>query len=230
MWDGVIRALPSGVEAVAPDLPGFGGRAVLSCEPSLDAMAEDLLAALSQRGVEKAAVAGMSMGGYVALALAERAPERVTGLALVDSRPQADTEEARAGRRRLIERVRAAGEEEGPTLAADGAIPRLFATGREEDFARFAREGAKKAGVSGICWALEAMARRPDRTHVMKGLVERGVPVRVVHGTEDRFVPIEDARAFARETGAELVEIPGAGHSSPIEAPERVAEALAGLE
>jgi pimeloyl-ACP methyl ester carboxylesterase len=87
--------------------------------------------------------------------------------------------------------------------------------------------GAEKAGVAGITWALEAMARRPDRSGVLARLT---IPVLIVHGVEDQFIPVERARALAeRMPGALYLEISGAGHCSPLETPEIVAKGLSEL-
>src|SRR4029434_10332953 len=93
-------------------------------EPSLELIADDVARQLPGEAV----IAGFSMGGYVALALAEKHPELVAGLALVNSQAAADTEEAREGRRAMIEKVR----KEGTRAATDAATPKLFATPRAE--------------------------------------------------------------------------------------------------
>src|SRR5688572_18090650 len=80
MWEGVIRGLGSEQKVIAPDLRGFGSPPG-SAEPSLDSMADDVARKLDGTAV----VAGFSMGGYVALALADRHPEKIAGLALINS-------------------------------------------------------------------------------------------------------------------------------------------------
>src|ERR1051325_4231805 len=109
MWFGVIAALGGGVRTIAPDLRGFGKSGAPHGEPSLDALAEDIIHLLERDEIPRAVIAGMSMGGYVALALAEMARERVAGLALVNSQTYADTDEARNGRREMIKKVRVEG-------------------------------------------------------------------------------------------------------------------------
>ena len=88
----------------------------------------------------------------------------VAGLGLINSQTPPDTEEARAGRREMSERVHS----EGSRAAAEAAIPELFSrrSPAREELAQFAAKGAEQAGVDGIAWALEAMARRPDRSSV----------------------------------------------------------------
>lgn len=230
MWEGVARALLAAdpkARVVAPDLPGFGKVPPPKGAPSLDALADAAVDTLVRAGIDRAVAAGMSMGGYVALALAERRGEAVAALALVNSKAEADSDEARSARRAMIERVRA----EGPDVAAEALLPRLFAPGREADPAlrRHPVEGAKKCGVEGITYALEAMARRGDRTAVLERLAARGVPTTVIHGEADALMPASAARALAERVGAVYVGIEAVGHASPLEAPDAVARALLAL-
>jgi len=213
MWDSVVAQFEPDRRFLAPDLRGFGIE-VAGAEPSVDVMAEDVGRQLPGEAV----IAGFSMGGYVALALAEKFPEVVAGLVLINSQAAADGEEARQGRRMMIEKVR----KEGTRAATDGAIPKLFAKRREE-LTGYALKGAERASVTGITWALEAMARRPDRTPVLQRL---GKPILIVHSTEDQFIPATRARELAANLQAKYVEIDGTGHCTPLEAPDKVAAAL----
>jgi pimeloyl-ACP methyl ester carboxylesterase len=222
LWDFVSEPLRRNISVIAPDLSGFGGKPVLKEAPSIDLLADEIAALLKSKKIEKAVVAGMSMGGYVALALAERHPNLVAGLGLISTQAGADTDEARKGRRDLITKVQA----EGPQAALKVALPKLFAPANadNESFKKFPIQGAEKAGVAGICWALEAMARRPDRTAVLKSL---RVPALVLHGTEDMFIPVERARQTADLiAGVDFVAVPDAGHVLPLESPSTVVESL----
>ena len=213
MWEKAVAKFEADRRFLAPDLRGFGVE-LGSAEPSLELMADDV----AQQLPGEAVVIGFSMGGYVALALAEKHPELVAGLALINSQAAADTEEARQGRRAMIEKVR----KEGTRAATDAAIPKLFANPREE-LSRYALKGAERAGVAGITWALEAMARRPDRTQVLRQL---GKPILILHSAEDKFIPVARARELATLLKAKYVEIEGAGHCTPLEGPDKVAAAI----
>jgi pimeloyl-ACP methyl ester carboxylesterase len=213
MWEKVVAKFEADRRFLAPDLRGFGVEPG-STEPSLELMADDVAQQLSGEAV----VVGFSMGGYVALALAEKHPELVAGLALINSQAAADTEEARQGRRAMIETVR----KEGVRAATDAAIPKLFANPREE-LSRYALNGAERAGVAGITWALEAMARRPDRTQVLRQL---GKPILILHSTGDKFIPVTRARELATSLKAKYIEIEGTGHCTPLEAPDKAAVAI----
>jgi pimeloyl-ACP methyl ester carboxylesterase len=220
MWQKVISRLSPELRVIALDLPGFGREPVLNVEPSIDAMADHIARLLDREQIDKALVAGFSMGGYVALALTERRRTRVAGLALINSQPFADSDEVRAGRRTMVERVR----KEGPQAAVAAALPKLFAPARANDpgLRAYAEDGARLAGVPGITWALEAMARRPDRT-----AAAAPVSLLILHSALDLFIPVERIRNFASSLPqAVYVELPDAGHATPLEEPDAVASAL----
>ena len=222
MWDKVLAALPKDIKVITPDLPGFGQTPVGADEPSLDFMADEIAKLLVRENIPRAVLAGFSMGGYVTLSFAERFQDRVAGLALINSQALADTDEVRAGRRATIQKV----HQQGVRAATDAAMPKLFAAANvnKPELLRYPMEGANKAGVAGITWALEAMARRPNRTAVLQRLT---VPLLILHTTEDKFIPVERARDLAKQIPSALyVEVAEAGHCSPLEAPDEVAKAL----
>src|SRR4051812_7635558 len=222
MWFGVIAALGGGVRVIAPDLRGFGKSGAPTGEPSIDAMAQDVINLLDRENIARAVIAGMSMGGYVSLAFAELAREKVAGLALVNSQTYADTEDARKARREMIQKVQA----EGPQAAAQAILPKMFTAVRvnNPDFQKFPINGAEAAGVEGICWALEAMARRPDRSHI---IVEATFPTLILHSDEDQLIPLEKARKMAGlnpQTHFALVKT--GGHGAAMAVPDEVANYL----
>ena len=113
MWSDVVDLLAGDPTVLAPDLPGFGtspsGPDVAGPDrhPSLDAVADAVAAALRADGVDRAVVGGLSLGGYVAMALVERHADLVAGLALIDTKSTADDDAARQNRLRIAATVRA---------------------------------------------------------------------------------------------------------------------------
>ena len=226
MWFSTIASLGANARVIAPDLPGFGKSPLRNDEkPSMTAYADYLAQLLDENQHESAIVAGMSMGGYVALAFAQKYPGRVLGLGLVSSQAAADSPEAKQARSEMIKKIRA----NGPSVASDAIIPKMFSEekGKKPELREYPIEGAAAAGVEGLCWALEAMAKRQDRTEFLQSL---RIPVLIVHGSDDKIVPGVKARHLA-ETCKQpiLVELRGVGHASPLEAPDHVAAALARL-
>jgi pimeloyl-ACP methyl ester carboxylesterase len=225
LWFGVVAALGAGAKAILPDLPGFGHQPVLETEPSMDGYADYLRDFADRHGAEKIMLAGMSMGGYAALAFAEKYPERVSGLGLISTQAAADTEETRRNRMALIHRI----DSEGPDVAAQALMPKMFseASAGKPDLTRFVSEGARAAGSAGLAWALRAMAGRPNRTAFLKSL---RIPVAVAHGAADKIIPLAQARGLAEQCQNPIfIEIKDAGHATPLEAPDAVAGLLARL-
>jgi pimeloyl-ACP methyl ester carboxylesterase len=225
MWKFVVAKLETKTQVITPDLPGFGDNPVEIAEPSIDVMADDIADLFEFHKIRHAVVAGMSMGGYVALAFAQRHAERVAGLGLISTQATADPDEVKESRRTLIKKI----QREGTQPALETLLPKIFSQANQNNsvLIRFPIRGVENAGVEGICWALEAMARRPDRT-AMLGTVE--CPVLVLHGSEDKIIPAEKARQLSETIpDANYVEVAGAGHASPLETPEAVADALLDL-
>ncbi|MHA7134652.1 alpha/beta fold hydrolase [Oerskovia turbata] len=226
MWRDVAEALPNGVTVLAVDLPG-AGQSPHGAEPaSIEAAADGVVDAARAAGVQRAVVVGMSMGGYVALAVAERHPEFTAALGLVDTKSTADTDEARANRLRIADAVINSATVDavlgmpGALLGATSKTTRPTLTARLEEWIRSQRP-------DGVAWAQRAMAARPDRTSVLAGF---GGPVAVVVGEEDTLTPVEASEHMvvaARE--AALVVVPGAGHMAAVEEPDAVAAALGDL-
>ena len=235
MWDDVTDLLPGDRTVLAPDLPGFGtspsGEDVADAlrapvEPALETMADAVAATLRAAGVERAIVAGLSMGGYVAMALVERHPDLVAGLGLLDTKSTADDDAARANRLRVAEAVTADGEVDAVLGMRRALLGETSLVLRPELIDRL--EGwIRSQGAAGVAWAQRAMAARPDRTDVLRGF---GAPALVLVGEEDQITPLPAAHHLeVALASVVLVVVPRAGHMSSIENPEPVAAALDAL-
>jgi pimeloyl-ACP methyl ester carboxylesterase len=227
MWDQVRDPLAERTRVITPDQRGLG-RSPLPDEagaPSMDAVADDVLALLDQLGLERVVLGGSSMGGYAAMAALRKAPHRVSGLLLIDTRPDADDDDRRAGRLASAERV----EREGTAWLADTVLPGLLASGTPDvrpDLVAWLRALIIAQPAAGVSWAQRAMAARPDSTGVLRSF---GGPALVLVGERDVLSPPKLAREMARLLPAgELVELRGCGHLSPIEAPGEVAAVIVG--
>lgn len=221
-WDGVIARLPRDRPVWTPEFPGFG-RATDEEASGIDAFA-DLVADRIARDAPagRAVVAGVSMGGYAALSLAARHPARVAALGLIDTRAEPDDDDARGAREEGARRVRAG----GVAAFLDGFLPRLVAPGADAALGR-AREIALAQSPEAVARALLALAARGDRRPDLPAM---DVPAIVVVGELDPVTPPPVARAMAAGLPrAELRVVPGAGHLTPIEAPEAVAGAVRDL-
>lgn len=234
MWLDVVDLLPGDRTALAFDLPGLGASPAgehvaaalgLDAAPSIDTSAAAVAATLRRRGVGRAVVAGLSMGGYVALALLEREPSLVAGLALVDTRATADDDAARERRLRVASEVEARGDLE-PVLGMRTTLLGAASRAERPDLAQRLATWMRDQGPAGVAWSQRAMAARPDRSEL---LGRAGVPGVVIVGEEDEQAPVAGAREMADALVAPLVVVPRAGHMTTIENPEPVAVALAEL-
>jgi len=186
MWEPQVTALGgAGFETVAPRLYGRG--------PSIEAWATQLLGEVDGPFV----AVGASLGGYTALALARRAPERVVGLVLVGSPIGADSPDRRAYRDELIAGLRTTG------------IPADIETDVD----------AEELAV-----AQEAMRDRSDNTGVVASF---GGPLLVCVGDGDELLSVEEARAIANEAlRGSLRVIPGAGHLVSLDRPSEFTQVV----
>jgi len=220
IWEPVARLLEDRADLFLPDLRGLGESDAPLDGYSMEQYAGDLLALLNQAHIEKAVVAGHSMGGYVALAFARLYPDRLHGLGLIATQAIADSPEARQRRAATADAVRA----DGVVAVADGMSPKLSA---HPSHAPALHELILRQPQAGVIGALGAMAARPDSTELLKHI---RVPVTVVAGTADALIPVERSREMAAALPeAKLSELEGVGHMPMMEAPEKLADLLAGL-
>lgn len=222
LWRPQVDTAPAGWRLVARDLPGFG----TSTAPptvSMDAMARGTLRLLDALHIEKAVIGGLSMGGYLTLALYRMAPERFSGMILADTRATADTEAQQDGRRKMLATVR----EHGPQAVADEMLPKLLGATSQRDrpeLSATVREMIEGNSTPAIAGALEAMLGRPDSTPILSSIA---VPTLVLCGDEDVLTPPADSEALHQGIpGSRLVMLPGAGHLSNLEVPEAFSGAL----
>ena len=197
-------------------------RAVRVADISLSSSIEGMAAQILQGAPERFALAGLSMGGYVAQAIAALAPDRIAGLALLDTNAHADAPEATAKRRAQIAR-----SETDFDGVLDDMFPGLVAPAHAGD-ARLAtawKAQAHRLGRDSFVRQQTAIIGRVDRMEMLRGL---RLPALVLCGAEDQLTPPDKHRAMADALpDAELVIVDGAGHLSPMEKPAEVTAALA---
>ena len=187
-------------------------------QSSVGEMAESVLAAMPPRF----ALAGLSMGGYVAFEVLRRAPERVLRLALLDTRADPDTEEQTSRRRGLIE-LAEKGEFKGVTPRL---LPLLIHEARLEDqpLVAVVTAMAEAVGKAAFLRQQQAIMGRPD---FRPTLVKVSCPTLVLCGREDALTPVDKHTAMAAGIrDARLTVIEDCGHLSTLERPEAVNAAL----
>lgn len=216
MWEPQIPALPPGWRLIAPDYRGFGQSSVSDGTQTLDDYAGDVVDLLDALHIHEAVVAGCSMGGYVAFALLRSAPQYVSGLMLIDTRAQADTEEGKAGRRRMLEMIDRAGTEG----VAQEMCPKLLGASTRRnrpDLVNLVEQLIMGNPPQALKAAVAAMMARPDSTDLLKGL---HLPAAVVAGAEDALIPLAAVHDLRRAlAGSTLDIIREAGHLPSLEQP-----------
>ncbi len=208
IWDGVRAALPVGIAVKALENPAL---------EDIDAIAAEILAAAPAHF----ALAGFSFGGYVALAIAAKAGERIERLALIATGANADSPEAAISRKRLIEMA------QSDYASIDGRMTKfLLHPDRVEDAGihdkrlRMSRE----YGAARFIAQQRAAMARPMRDATLASI---RVPTLVAVGREDRVTPLAQHEEMARRIpAADLVVFERCGHLAPLEAPLELAAAL----
>lgn len=218
MWLAQLKEFQGTHRVIAPDLRGFGGSEVTMGIVSMEEFADDLAALLNALGIDEPAVfCGLSMGGYIAFPFVQKYRAQLRALILCDTRPAADTYEGVQGRLKMAALALA----KGPEAALEAMMPRLLAEGThtsKPDVPERLRRTILDTNPVGIAAGLSGMAARPDSTAILP-LID--VPTLVLVGEDDRITPVADSKGMAEAIpDAKLVEIPEAGHMSPMENPK----------
>lgn len=234
MWAGDLSALlqDERYRLVALDWRGFGDSEIapgVQEAPTISTMelfADDVAGLMDALGIERAVLCGLSMGGYAAFAFLRKYPQRVGGLILADTRPGADTEEARANR----ENVARIAETQGPEAIAHMQLPRLisdYTRQQHPEVEARVRQLIDMATPQGIAAASRGMAQRTDSSDLLASIA---CPTMVIVGEQDALTPPNVAREYAAQIpGAQFIVIPQAGHLSNLEQPEAFLQAVRGF-
>ena len=223
MWRAQLDHVPDGWRFIAPDLRGFGPGGDVPPSQTVDEYAGDVLALMTALGIASAVIGGLSMGGYVTLAVFRQAPDRFDGVILADTKAPADTADGRAGRLAMQETLRT----KGVGAVVDVLLPKLVGeTSRRErpQVLASTRQLMEANQPGAIDAALHALMTRPDSTPDLDRI---RCPTLVIVGQEDTVTPAADAELLARSIpGTELVVLPRVGHLSNLEAPDDFSSAL----
>jgi 3-oxoadipate enol-lactonase len=221
-WNPVAAALDSRYRLILPDLRGHGNSEIGE-GALMQKHASDIARVLDAAGVGKAAFIGCSIGGYILFEFWRRFRARVTSLALCDTRPQADTAEARANRLKAA----AAVLEQGTEPFIESMIPKLMGrttVDTRPDLVDGARAMMRKMSAEDVSLVLRGMAERPDSVADLKSI---NVPTLIVIGEEDVLSTVADGELMGQNiAGSQLKVIPKAGHYAPWEQPEAVGTVL----
>ncbi len=227
MWEPQHDLASSGWRVIMPQFRGFDCTTPDDVHAeTIDDYARDVADLIETLSLKPAVIGGLSMGGYVALALYRQAPDLFRGLVLADTRADADAPEARANRARLIGVVAT----NGVAAVADEMVPKLLGqtTMRTQPKVEAWLRTMIAANQPGaVQAALRAMAGREDSTPLLSVVT---VPTLVIVGEEDTLTPPALSSTMASAIpGAHLARLPQAGHLASLEQPAAFNAALLGF-
>lgn len=192
VFDHLVPQLAAYGKVYAPDLPGSGSQHNHPLEPGYDSiewLADWVYQQLEAQGIQKCVLLGHSMGGYIALAFAEKYPALLEGLGLLHSTAYPDSDAKKETRRKAIDFMQ---EKSGFTFLKT-AIPGLFADSFVQSQPEVVQQLVNRAQAFGTPWLqayYRAMISRPDRRHVLQ---QATCPVLIVAGAQDKAVSPQDA-------------------------------------
>ncbi|WP_030694079.1 alpha/beta fold hydrolase [Streptomyces globisporus] len=221
MWQPQIDRFSRTHRVIAPDLRGYGATPLgaTTGATGLGDFAEDLVSLLDELRVDDCVVAGLSMGGQIAMELVRRHPERVRGLVLADTFPAAETEDGKKTRNAMADRLL----REGMRGYADEVLDRMVAPYNTHAAPHVHRMMCATDPVAAAA-ALRGRAERPDYRETLTTV---RVPALVVVGRDDTYTPVADAEEMhALLPHSTLAVIERAAHLPNLERPEEFDAAL----
>ncbi len=223
VWDDFLPLLTPSVRVITVDIPGHGISDAIAEKHTMELMADTLRDMLDAMGVERVTMVGHSMGGYISLAFCEKYPERLDGVVLLSSSPNADTDEKKENRRREIALVRAGKKDVLAAVAPETGFAEKNRK-RLRDYIEDLVEQVHMTDEDGIVALLEGMIARKDQNEMLRQSAVRQL---FILGKMDNYIPVEAAEAFvAKNPQAEVAWLEESGHMGFIEEPQACAEAL----
>jgi pimeloyl-ACP methyl ester carboxylesterase len=207
---------------IVPDFRGIGRSGVPPGPYSIEMLADDMFTLLDELKIDKATVMGVSMGGYVAFAMYRKAPQRIAGLILSDTRSTADDPAALERRTKAVQGL----AREGSKYLLPGVRNVFGPTIREKrsELISMMENNVIEYSAEGLSHLTRAMAERPDQTPLLPQIA---VPTLVLAGEEDPLSPPDVMKEIASKIPhAQLQHIPLAGHLPPLERPDIVTPLL----
>ena len=228
LWSPVVEQLAADPTwrrpILVPALPGFADTALPTSPPDLAAAAHEITRAIGFEG--PFILGGVSLGGYVAMALARQRPDLLAGLILVDTKASADPPPAQTARLQMADQADQEPLALGPLLVAQ-LLPKLLSDQTFRDrpsVVEEVRNWLRQAPPEAVAWYQRAMAKRTSSLELLGTL---HIPTLVLYGDQDQLSPVAEQDqlvAVLREGHRQVIQ--GAGHLAPMEDPVAVARAI----
>ncbi len=233
IWDSQVDYLREHCRLIIPDLPGSGRSSAASpsgtaaaphpCDTTMEALADSVVAMIDREGIGKCVLIGHSMGGYIALAFAEKYPSRLSALGLFHSTAYADSEEKVAARRKGMDFIRKNGSES----FIRQSTPNLFGEHTRKNHPELISKLIDRYSGFSPDWLVsyyEAMIGRSDRTAVLRQFAG---PVLFIIGQEDTLIPLEQSLQQCHLPAVSHIHlVENTGHEGMLESPARCNEIL----
>jgi 3-oxoadipate enol-lactonase len=222
-WLPITKYLASRYRLIMPDLRGHGDSGLGNGPATMQKHAADLARVMSDAGVDRAPLIGVSIGGYTIFEFWRRFRDRVSGLVLCNTKASADTADARATRLKAAEDVL----QQGTEPLFEGMLEKVLAeTTRQSrpDLVEGALRMMRRMSAEDVAGVQRGMAERPDSVSTLKTINTR---VLIITGDEDTVTGVPEAEIMKQNiAGSEMKVIAKAGHYSPWEQPEEVGKLL----
>ncbi len=221
MWDRQAEYFKNDYRVITYDIRGLGNSEAGDGQYTMESFVDDLTDIVRELNLRKPVLCGLSMGGYLSFRAIEREPDLFGALVLCDTKPNADDNGAKIKRSAGIKLI----TKEGVGKFVDGFVPNTFAEdSKSMEIYNTTLQKCRKQNPIGVKGALIAMLSRVDSTEAIK---EFDLPVLSICGENDALTPPKVMKEFTTQIrGAKFVEIPKAGHMTPIEAPDLFNEVL----
>ncbi|MBK5279469.1 MAG: alpha/beta hydrolase [Bacteroidia bacterium] len=214
IWDDFIPTLSLHFKVITLDLPGFGESPSLKTAFTIKEVSQAVIAFLELLHIQKSIIIGHSLGGYIALALAEERPDLVEGLCLFNSTALADSEEKKLNRNKAMEFV----VRNGVEPFVDTFVPGLFAQKDQKNIPKVNRIASSTSKNSLLAY-LKAMSDRPDMTNFLKSFQ---APILFIAGELDSFISPSSLEEQAKlSQKGRLAVLSKTGHMGMFEEPDK---------
>jgi len=224
IWNPQLDGLSDITSLISVDLRGHGESYPFQGPYSMDLLASDCKRLLDDLNLKSSIlVCGLSMGGYVTLALYRKYPQLFRGMILTSTRSGTDSPEAKRNRDSSVNNVR----ELGISFIVENMLPKMVSPVTllsKPDLVNSIRDIMVKTSVQGVVGALQGMRDRPDSTSLLPQI---NCPVVIIHGADDQLIPIHEAELMNQQiTDSRLIAIAEAGHLPNLEQPEKFNQAI----
>lgn len=224
IWLPQVTGLSTVASVISFDLRGHGDSYPFAGPYSMDMLADDCKLLLDDLHINiPIIVCGLSMGGYVTMALYRKYPGLFAGMILTSTRSGADSTEGKANRDVAIKNAR----EKGVPFIADGMLPKMVSPltlSTNPGLIQTIRDIMLETSVNGVEGALQGMRDRPDSTPLISQI---SCPVLILHGADDQLIPVSEAELMSQKVkNSRLVVLPEAGHLLNMEQPDKFNRAV----